>query len=79
MARVPKMARGLLCYPKFFLFLLPDQRLYIVKKCVCVCVCVYLRIYTHLTAYRLYMHYRRYQIKLLVKHLLHQSGGGAKC
>ena len=47
MSRAPKMAHGKIsleysihCSPKF-LFLLPDQRLHIVKNmCVCVCVCV---------------------------------------
>ena len=44
-----------------FLLLLSDQRIYIVKD-----MC--LRIYTYLTAYRVYMHYRCYQITLPVKH-----------
>jgi len=35
-----------------FLFILPDQRFYIVKNvcvraCVCVCVCIYIYIHTH--------------------------------
>jgi len=44
-------------------FLLPDKRLYTVKS---VCVCVY--VYTYLTAWRLYVHCRCYQIILRVKH-----------
>ena len=40
------MARGIPYCPSFFLFLLPDQRLHIVKN-MCVCVCVYIYIYTH--------------------------------
>jgi hypothetical protein len=32
MARVPKMARGIHFKPNFFLFFLPDHRLFIVKK-----------------------------------------------
>ena len=42
MARVSKVARGMISLTHGVLFLLPDQRLYIVKCiCVCVCVCVY--------------------------------------
>jgi hypothetical protein len=43
-AGVPKMALDNHRYPNLFLFLLPKQRLYILKNmcmCVCVCVCVY--------------------------------------
>jgi hypothetical protein len=60
----PKMARGKIflahgihCSPIFFI--LPDQRLYIVKN-----ICVY----THQTALRLYMNCRCYQITLRLEH-----------
>jgi hypothetical protein len=49
------------------LFLLPDQRLYIVKNT-----------HTHPTAYRLYMYYRCYQITLQWN-IFTQIGSGAKC
>ena len=45
--RKTSLARGIQCSPIFFLFLLPDRRLYIVTNvCVraCVCVCVYTHI-----------------------------------
>ena len=48
MARVSKVARGMISLTHGVLFLLPDQRLYIVKcicVCVCVCVCMKLDIY----------------------------------
>jgi len=58
-----------------FLFLLPDQRLYVVKSvCVCVRVCVYIYIYIYIYIYNIwlrmtvYMNYRFYQIILRVAH-----------
>jgi hypothetical protein len=53
------LARGIHCCPSF-LFLLPDQPLYTVKN---VCICMYV----YLTAYRLNINYRSYQITLRVK------------
>jgi len=56
-------ARGIPYCPNFFLFILPDQRLHIVKN-----MCTHTHTHTHLSAYRLYMHYRRYQVLPHVKH-----------
>ena len=79
MARITKMqsdkfflASGDRFCPKS-LFILSYQRLYIVKS-----IYIYIYICKPLTAYRLYMNYRCYQIILRVKQF-EQIGSGAKC
>ena len=81
MAGVFELARGIHCCANI-LFLLPDQRPYVVKN-VCVCVLfiyiyIYIYICTYLTAYRLYMNYRCYQI-IMQLNILTQIGSEAKC
>jgi hypothetical protein len=63
-------ARGIHCCPNFWNFFCPTS------VSILWITCVY--IYTYLTAYRLCMNYRRYQIIMKVK-LFKQIGSGAKC
>jgi hypothetical protein len=61
MARVPKMARGIFYCPNCFYFSCPTSVEYVYR-------------YSYLTAWRLYLNYRCYQITLRT-----QIGSGAKC
>jgi hypothetical protein len=76
---MPKMARGIHCFLKFFTSF-ARIALYIVKSmrarvCVCLSVCIHIHI---LTAYRLHMNYRCYQMTLPMKRFP-KIGSGAKC
>ena len=75
----------------YFLFLLPDQNLYIVKDMVCMYVCMYVysicmyickyvcvHIYAYLTVYKLYKNYCCHQTVLHVKHF-YIIRSSAKC
>jgi hypothetical protein len=65
------LARGIHCCPNLYVFLLSDRRPY--TYCG-----EYVHIYTPLTAYRLHMNYRCYQITLQWN-IFTQIGRGAKC
>jgi len=57
----------------FFFFFLPGQHRYIVIYiyiyiCICTHIYSYIHTQTYLTAYRMYMNYRCYQITLRMKH-----------
>jgi hypothetical protein len=52
----------------FFYFFCPTTVSILGRICVCVCVYIYIHTHMHLTAQRLYMNYRCYQVTLRVKH-----------
>jgi hypothetical protein len=90
---ITSLARGIHSFPNFFISFARPNSLYR-EEYVCMCmytythththththiyIYIYIHTHTHLTAYRLYMNYRCYQITLQWN-IWTQIGSGAKC